>query len=1047
MKRPLCCVVLGTVLLIITAASSSAQITGAIRGVVADAQGGVLPGVTVTATSPNLHRSDVFATTGPDGHYQLVGLPAGTYELTAALTGFQTETLKNIRVGLNEAVSFDIKLQLASVQETVTVTGAAPVVDVRKSSLSQEMTNETIESMPLNGRQFLDLIGLTAGTAPRPASSEQGSGVTAFGERSITNSFLVDGMDNNDDYTRDFAEFYIQDVIQEFKVELGGYKAEFGRASGAVANVVTKSGSNDVRGRAFLFGRDDSLDSSNVSGQKAPKLTRTDSGGYFGGPIVKNRTWFFGAFEMLRETRSSNFDLSRVPDVIKDGWFTPTVKQENFADKPYTRTLTYFGKVNHQFNSQNQLFATTNINIGDRKNLIPSPDQAFGSPPPGSIALPSTASDIMPNSYSATARYTTFVTQTSFLESSFRYLRNRYQENTNKTIGAEQLFPGTFNARNQATFWLSNASSIGILDRKNERYQGSETLSLYKDAGGRHDIKAGLDYNRVLLDRDFLPPQTMIVANTFYQNAYKSLDIGTVELQRAITLTLGGKFRTKVHNNVWGLFGQDSWELKPGVTLNLGLRYDYASLFGDDKNNVAPRVGLGWDLNRDGKMVLRTSYGLYYDQNILELATSVPELGGLQFTSWSQQLIPRGASTFDNPAIGAFGPLQSGGTRWLSNPAFFSAILPAGQVRTSGSLSITGQGKPFVVYELLGIPVADPKNPPILTFGNISKLTGGRLTPDQAVAILNGAFPGPGFDQFAWDNQPPAGSILKDRDLMFKFRTAGPGISRTTTLQHPEQTPFTRSFNVGFEREIVPDLSADVEVFVRRSRDLLAGRVINLRETPVSSSCLGNTIDGQPCNNQVQYIGFLNSNAVTLSLRKRMSHRHSFLANYTYTHAVDNFSTLRVPPKGGETSFLLNNKPELDIGRSLNTPDHVFVFSGSVQAPYGVGVSGILKSSSGARFNAAGGGIDTDGDEIFDNRLLGTEKGGFKTKRFAQLDARLAKAFRLGGRRNLTGMVEFFNLTNRANPLRVNTALGAAIGQTIVPLPGREIQLGARFDF
>lgn len=1047
MKRLLFSVALGAVLLAFTAPSSSAQITGTLGGVVADAQGGVLPGVTVTATSPNLHRSDVFTATGADGHYQLVGLPAGTYELTAALSGFRTETLKNIRVGLNEAVTLDIKLQLASVEETVTVTGAAPLVEVRKSSLSQEVTSETIESMPLNGRQFLDLVGLAAGTAPRPAVSQQGSGVTVFGERSVTNSFLVDGMENNDDYTRDFAEFYIQDVIQEFKVELGGYKAEFGRASGAVANVVTKSGTNEVRGRGFVFGRSDSLDSSNVSAQKPPELQRTDSGGYLGGPIAQNRAWFFGAVEVLREKRGSNFDLSRVPQVIKDGWFTPTVKQEDFSAKPDIQNLTYFGKVNHQFNSQNQIFATTNINIGHRKNLIPSPEQAFGTPPPGSIALPSTASDIGQNSYSATARYTTFVTQTSFLESSFRYLRNRYQENTSKTIGAEQLFPGTFNALRQVTFWLSNASSIGILDRKNERYEGSETLSLYRDARGHHDIKVGLDYNRVRLDRDFLAPQTMIVANTFYESDYKSLDIGAVELQRAITLTLGDKTRTKVQNNVWGLFGQDSWQLKPGLTLNLGLRYDYASLFSDANKNLAPRVGLAWDPNHDGKTVLRTSYGLYYDQNILELATSVPELGGLQFTSWSQQLIPRGASTFDNPAIGAFGPLQSGGTRWLSNPAFFSAILPLGQVRQSGSLSITGQGKPYVVYEMLGIPVVDPKNPPVLSYNNISKLTGGRLTPDQAVAILNSAFPGPGFGQFTWDNQPPAGSILKDRYLMFRFRTAGPGISRTTTLQHPEKTPFTRSFNVGFEREIVRDLSADFEVFVRRSSNLLAGRVVNLRETPVSASCLGNTVDGQPCNNQVQYIGFLDSNVLTVSLRKRMAHRHSFLANYTYTHAVDNFSTLRVPPIGGQTNFLLNNHPELDVGRSLNTPDHVFVFSGTLQAPYGIDVSGILRSSSGARFNAAGAGADSDGDEIFDNRLLGTEKGAFKTDPFVQLDVRFAKEFRFGSHRNLIGMVDVFNLTNRANPFRVNTAFGPTIGQTIEPLPGREIQVGIRLDF
>jgi hypothetical protein len=1031
------------------AAPAAGQITGTVRGTVSDQQGGVLPGATITATSPNLHRSDVFATSGPDGRYQIVGLPAGTYRLAVTMPGFTSETLTDIRVGLNEAVTVDLKLTLATVQESITVTGESPIVEVKKSGLSQEVTTETIENMPLNGRQFLDLVGLAAGTAPRPAVSQQGSGVTVFGERSITNSFLVDGLENNDDFTRDFAEFYIQDVIQEFKVELGGYKAEFGRASGAVANVITKSGSNDLRGRGFLFGRNDALDSSNVTRQEPPNLRRTETGGYLGGPIARERMWFFGAVQALKEKRGSNFDLSRVPPVIRDHWFTPTVKQEDFSASPDVRNITTFGKINHQFNSQNQLFATTNINLGTRKNFIPSPEQAFGSPPPGSIALPSTASDIENNSYSATARYTTFVTQTAFLESSFRYLRNRYQENAEKTVGAEQLFPGTFNALRQVTFWLSNASSVGILDRKNERYQWAESLSAFKSTGraGQHDLKIGFDVNRVLLDRDFLPPQTMIVANTFYQDSYRSLDIGAVELQRTVTLTEGDKTRTKLANTVVGVFGQDSWELRSGLTINAGLRWDYASLFSEDKNNVAPRIGIAWDPARDRKTVVRASYGIYFDQNILELATAVPELGGLQFTSWAQQIIPRGASTFDNPAINAFGPLQGGGTRWLANPKFFSFILPAGATRSSGNISIVGQGQPFIIYDLLGVPVTDPRNPPILSRNNISRLTNGRLTPEQALVILNAFFPGPGFDQFAWDDPVRAGSILKDQYLMFKFRTAGPGISRVTTLQHPAQTPFTQSFNVGIERQLFGDYSIDAEVFIRRSRDLLAGRVVNLRPVPVAASCLGNTIDGRPCNNQLQYIGFLDTNAFTLSLRKRLSNAYQFLANYTYTDAVDNFSTLRVPPKGGETSFLFSNRPELDEGRSLNTPNHVFVLSGSWKAPGGIHIGGILKTSSGAPFNAAGGGLDSDGDEIFDNRLIGTKKGEFKTDPFFSADLRVGKEFRLGGRRTLLGLIEFFNLTNRANPFRINTAFGPAIGQTIEPVPGREIQLGIRFDF
>lgn len=1048
--RPLRQTLLTALAALVLGTPAAAQITGTLRGTVSDAQAAVLPGANVAVKSPALMRSDVFDVTNVEGRFRLAGLPAGTYDITVTMTGFTTKTVTGVRVGVNEDVTVDLTLELATVQETVTVTGEAAVVDVRRTGLSQAVTTETIENMPLNGRQFLDLVSLAAGTAPRPAMSQQGSGVTVFGERSITNSFLVDGMENNDDFSRDFAEFYIQDVIQEFKVELGGYQAEFGRASGAIANVITKSGTNQFRGRAFIFGRDDALDSSNVANQKPPALRRTEPGGYFAGPIRRDRTWFFGAVQNFHETRGTNFDLSRVPQVIRDGWFSPTVgNQEDFAIKPVADTLTTFGKINNQFSTRNQFFATVNLNLGERSNQVPTPEQAFGSPPPGSIALPSTASDIEKNSYSVTARNTTFVSNTTFLESSFRYVRNRFQENTEKTAGAEQLFPGTFNERNQVTFWLSNASSIGVLDLTNERYQFAENLSFFRDAGrgGKHDFKIGFDVNRVLLDRTFLPPQTMIIANTFYQTAYSSLNLGAVELQRTLVSTEGNRTRTKVGNTVLGLFAQDSWELTPGLTVNAGLRYDYASLFSEDKNNAAPRVGLAWDPGKNGRTVVRSSFGLYFDQNILELATAVPELGGLQFTTWAQQMIPRGASWFNNPAIGAFGPLQAGGTRWLANPRFFSFILPAGTALSSGGLSITGQGRPLIIYELLGIPVADPRNPPILGFNTIRSLTGGRLSPEDAVAILNAAFPGPGFDQFAWDDQPPGGSILKDRYLMFKFRTSGPGISRVTTLQHPTRTPFTRSFNVGVEQQILGDMSLGANVFIRRSRDLMAGRVINLRPQPIAASCLGNTIDGRPCNNQLQYIGFLDANVFTLSVNKRLSHRHQFMANYTYADATDNFSTLRVPPKGGETSFLFSNQPELDIGRSLNTPNHVFVFSGLVQAPWGIDVAGILKTSSGAPFNAAGGGLDSDGDEIFDNRLIGTAKGQFATDPFLNVDMRFAKEFRFGGSRNLMVMVEIFNLTNRANPLRINTALGSTIGQTIEPVPGREVQLGVRVDF
>jgi len=777
----LCCAIFVSV-------TAHSQITGTIYGTVKDPSGAVLPGATVTAASPNLLRSNVFAVTDEQGRFRIRGLPAGIYTVSVDLSGFDVSTVENIRLDIDANQQVNIVMQLEGVTEAVTVMAETPLVEVKSSSLAEAIKPEVIDMMPLKGRQFLDLVSLVPGTAPAPPeASGQGAGVTVFGERTVTNSFLVDGMENNDDFTRSFAEFYVQDTIQEFKVVIGGYNAEYGRASGGVVNVITKSGSNSIQGRAFLFARDDALNASNVEGQDPPELQRTELGGTLGGPIKSDKAWFFGAAQRVKETRGLNFNLAVVPAIVQDGWFSPTPGGENFGAAPDLQHNTFFGKVNHEFDSSNNLFATININLLENLNVIPARDRMELPGPPGSVALPSIASNVETNSYSATGRYTKFFGTSAFLESSFRYVRNRFQENAEKEPGAETIAGGTFTPQG-TQFWLANAANAPGADRKLERYQWAEGLSLFKSTTdwGTHDLKLGMDVNWIKLDRNFVPVYTMIVANTMYEGNYQDLDIGTVEMQRGVTAFTDNRTRTEASNTNIATYGQDTWEIRPGLTINAGLRYDYSTLFNEDKNNLSPRIGFAWDPNNDGATVIRGSFGIYFDQNILDLAVRIPELGGIEPAEYSFQSIPRGASTYNNPQIGANGPLQAGGTRWLANPAFFSAILPEGLTLTSGNISVTGQGRPFVVYELLGIPVDDPVNPPLLEYDSIAELTGGRLTPEEAVQIINDAFPGAECDQFAWDETPPPGSIIGDnRYLIFKFRQCGPSVDRRATLEHP----------------------------------------------------------------------------------------------------------------------------------------------------------------------------------------------------------------------------------------------------------------------
>ena len=419
---------------------------------------------------------------------------------------------------------------------------------------------------------------------------------------------------------------------------------------------------------------------------------------------------------------------------------------------------------------------------------------------------------------------------------------------------------------------MSNASPIAEVDRKLNRFQWKEDLSYFKSTEkyGGHSFKFGVDVDHSSLDNYFLPTQSIIHGNSALDTRYRELG-QDISMQRNQFEIVSASDHDRASNNNWSGYAQDSWDMGRGVTLNLGVRYDYATLFSEDTNNVAPRLGVAYDVGRKGRTIVRGSWGRFYDQTILEAVVQTPELGGVQFATGRLQIMPRGGAFFINPAIDAFGPLQAGGTRWLANPKLYSFPLPDRTVLTSGPITVTGQGRPYIVYDLLGIPVPDPRNPPVLTFDSVSRLTGGRLNGTQALGILNDFFPGPdGRPQFVFLEETGQNSINAGRPLSLIFSFLE--VNAIQTIQHPVKTPYTDSFNVGVEQKLGPDLSMDAEVFIRRSRDLLARRVVNLRPEPVGADCKSNTVDLSPCDRRLEYNGFLDANVFTLTLQKRFTH-------------------------------------------------------------------------------------------------------------------------------------------------------------------------------
>ena len=331
------------------AAPAAAQVTGAIAGTIKDASGAVLPGVTVTVTGPALQRASATAQSSSDGTYRVALLPPGIYDVKFELAGFTAVSRRAIDVAINQQTTVDASLAVGGLTESVDVSGATPLVEVNRSDLTSRVTSRTIDALPLNGRNFVDLVGLAPGARPVP-EGQQGANVSIFGERGSAVSFLVDGADNNDPLNGGASLRYTQDSIREFEVITTGYEAEFGRAQGGVVNIATRSGTNDLDGRAFWFRRDDALDSSNVEGQEPPALGRNQWGGTLGGPVKRNKAFFFGSFERLDETRAVNIDRSKIPAFVQSGIATPG-GVEDFGVGPDTGAYTLVGKFDYTINN------------------------------------------------------------------------------------------------------------------------------------------------------------------------------------------------------------------------------------------------------------------------------------------------------------------------------------------------------------------------------------------------------------------------------------------------------------------------------------------------------------------------------------------------------------------------------------------------------------------------------------------------------------------------------------------------------------------------
>jgi len=290
-------------------AGLDAHATGQIAGVVSDTSGSVVPGATVEVTNQATGFTRT-AVTAADGAYTIPLLNPGVYEAKASLSGFRTTVQAGVEVVVNGTARVDLKLQVGSISEQVNVAAAAPLVETKNATLGVVIDQKKVVDLPLNGRNFTQLGTLIPGVVAPPAGlggadgnatpggfGNVTGGFNVNGMRNQSNNFLLDGSPNNDSFNTGFVLRPPPDAIEEFKILTHSYAAEYGRNAGSVVNVVSKSGSNDWRGAAWEFNRDDSRQATNYFATTKPALKQNQYGGSFGGPLEKNRAFFFGYYE------------------------------------------------------------------------------------------------------------------------------------------------------------------------------------------------------------------------------------------------------------------------------------------------------------------------------------------------------------------------------------------------------------------------------------------------------------------------------------------------------------------------------------------------------------------------------------------------------------------------------------------------------------------------------------------------------------------------------------------------------------------------------
>lgn len=1022
-------------LLALTCATSFAQSTtdGAIGGVVKDPNGAVVPNASVTTRNEATNQEKT-ATSDSEGRFRVVQLQPGSYIVSVTASGFAAYTAQNVIVEVGRVTPLDIDLGISGTQEIVDVTSEAPVINTTQQDFSTNINQTSINNLPINGRRWSNYALLTPGAVP-----DGTFGLISFrGISGLLNNNTIDGGDNNQAF---FAEergrtrisySVSQAAIREFQVNTSSYSAEYGRSAGGVVNAVTKSGTNEFHGGLFYYQRNNKWGARNplatntvlVNGVFTPvgikpKDVRHQFGGTIGGPIVKNKAFFFFSYDQQKRdfpglARFSSPTFLNLSATNRTALLARGITNTQIDDAlSFLNSLSgvvprrgdqklFLPKIDWNINDSNTLTVTYNRLRWDSPNGIQT--QATNT-----RARDNFGDDFVEIDW-VTLRLASTITPTLLNEARFQWGRDNETQFSQPPQAGEPT--NSIGGRSPQTF-ITNGFSFGIpefLERAafpdERRIQFADTMTMTR---GNHTLKFGGDLNFVedkinnlrFIGGEFnytgssaLPDFIVDYVNFRTSGAVRNLTGGTngvcVGSTRRAGQCYGGNFNQGVgptgltmKTTDFNFFIQDDWRMTPRFTLNLGLRYEYQrnpdpinfnpAVPGtankvDDKNNFGPRVGFALDMTGDGKTSLRGGWGLYYGRVINSTVYNSLINTGLGPDRAQQQLTISATN------------LPAGCTAATCLPIYPNLLVPIGSTSTTNIVV-----RPAVQYF-----ANDFQLPQIHQADVVFEREIARNTVVSAAYLFSF---GNSLPTFVDTNLPPPTGTVSVPVVGGPFN----GSSYVT----PIFTGTRPNPNFAQITEIRSNIFSKYHALVlQANRRLTNGLQFQTSYTLSRASDNGQTSTTFTSNN-VPFNAFDQAQEKGLS---NFDRRHKFVTSLVYN---TNFAGLKDSAVG---RAIFNGWTIAPILNAFSGQRNTGSISGSI-TPTAYGFTS--NTTPGGGVNGSGGA----------NRFASLPRNAFKQPKIWYLDLRVSRRFHITEDANFEILAEAFNVFNRTQVTNVNSTL------------------------